>query len=57
MQIAVCRGQNANVYVQRLAGTDALERTFLKDSQQLGLKLQIDLGDFIEQERAAVGRL
>ena len=57
MQVAVRGGQHADVDVDRLARADPLERFLLQHPQQLGLQRQIDLGDLVQQDRAAVGRL
>ena len=51
------RGQNPHVHRNRLRAADPLERHFLKHAQQLGLDLQVDVADFVEEQRAAVGLL
>ena len=56
LQIAVGGGQHAHVHVDRLARSDALEILFLQHAEQFGLQAQVDFGDFVEQDRAAVGR-
>ena len=40
-----------------LVGAERLDRPLLQHAQQLGLRRQRHLGDLVEQQRAAVGRL
>jgi hypothetical protein len=40
-----------------LRAADAVDLAFLDGAQQLGLQAHIHLGDFVEQQRAAVGFL
>ena len=56
-EIAVGRGDEAHVDLDRLVAADALERPLLEDAQQLDLRRQRDLADLVEEERAAVGLL
>ena len=56
LQIAIARGQHAHVNIYGIAGADALERFFLQHAQQFRLQRQIDLADFVEQNRAAIGQ-
>ena len=51
------RGQDPDVDRDRLRAADALERHLLEHAQQLGLDLQVDVADLVEEERAAVGLL
>ena len=41
----------------RAVVADALELALLEHAQQLGLQLERDLADLVEEERAAVGEL
>ncbi len=43
--------------LERLIAADPLELLFLQDAQQLGLGLQTHVADFVQEQRAAVGRL
>ena len=56
-QIAVGRGDDAHVDVHRARAAQPLELSFLQHAQQLGLQLERQLADFVEEERAAVGEL
>ena len=38
------------------AGTDALETSILRDSEEFGLELRTHFGNFIEKDCAAIGR-
>src|SRR4029077_2569109 len=53
-QVAIGSGEDARVRAQRLAPADTLEFPFLDDAQQLGLHLERQLADFVEQYRAAL---
>ena len=46
-----------DVDLHRLAGADPFESLFLEDAEQLGLNLQADVADFVQENRAAVGQL
>ena len=41
----------------RLVGAERLDRPLLQHAQQLGLRRQRQLGDLVEEQRAAVGGL
>ncbi len=56
-QVAIGRGDEADIDRQRLGAADALELSFLQDAQQLGLKRRGNLADLIEEQSAAVGLL
>ena len=56
-QVAVGRGDQAHVDVQRLGAADAVEAPFLDHAQQLGLRGERHLADLVEEQRAAVGEL
>src|SRR5262245_34323763 len=55
LQILVRRGEDAHVYLDRLAAaTDRLQRLLLKDAQHLGLRLQAHVANLVEEDGAAV---
>ena len=56
LQIAIRRGQHADIDANRLARTDALERFLLQHAEQFGLQAEVDFRNFIQKQRAAVGR-
>ena len=57
-QVAVRRRDDAHVDAgHRRVGAERLDRPLLQDAQELGLRGQRDLGDLVEEQRAAVGRL
>ena len=49
-------GEHAHVDAPGLRGADPLQFAGFKHAQQLGLLAQGNVGDFIEEERAAVGQ-
>ena len=57
LQVAVGRGDDADVDLLRLALADALELALLEHPQQLDLQLGAHAGDFVEEDGAAVGGL
>ena len=56
-QVAVGRGDHANVRFQRPGGAEPLELAFLQHAQELRLCRQAHLGDFVEKQHAAGGQL
>jgi hypothetical protein len=54
-QIHIGRANDSNVHCACPVFTDALELTFLEDTQEFALEREGNLADFIEKERAAVG--
>ena len=56
-QIAVRGGDDADVDRHRLGAADAVDHPLLDRAQQLGLQAHVHFGDFVEQQRAAVGLL
>ena len=50
-------GDDADIDAARAGGADAFEFAGFQDTQKFGLKLERDIGDFVEEERAAVGQL
>ena len=57
LQIAVRGGDHAHVDLDRLAAADALERMPFQHAEKLGLDGGAHLADFVEHQRALVGRL
>ena len=55
-QVGIGRCHNAHIHLDRRAAADALEFLILDDAQQILLKLQGRVADFVEKERAAVSR-
>ena len=55
-QVAVGRGEHADVDGDRLRTADAGERTPLEHAEQRGLDLEWQLADLVEQDGAAVRR-
>ena len=43
--------------LDRLGAAEALELALLQHAQQLHLRLQVDVADFVEEQRAALGQL
>ena len=55
VEVGIGRGEDADVHAARLRGADALELAGLERAQQLGLQVLRDVGDLVEEQRAAVG--
>ena len=56
-QIAIGGGDHAHIHFDLLITADRANFFFLQNAQQLGLHLQRQFADFIEENRAAIGRL
>ena len=56
-QIDVGRGDDPDVDLDRLDAAEAHELALLDDAQQLGLRLERDVADLVEEDRALVGEL
>src|SRR5436190_5436587 len=56
-QVAVRRGDQADVDLDRPGAADTLELLLLEDPEELRLELEGDLADLVEEERAAMGHL
>ena len=56
-QVAVRGGDHAHVDLDRVAAADALERMAFQHAEELGLRAWAHLADFVEHQRALVGRL
>jgi hypothetical protein len=56
-QIAVCRGEHADVYGDRSRSPHALKIALLKDAQQGDLRLRRNVADFIQEDRSAICQL
>jgi hypothetical protein len=57
LQVLVGCSNDANVHALWAVAAEALEFLFLKNAQELGLKLEGQIADFIKEERATVGEL
>src|SRR3546814_18444187 len=57
VDIAVCRADDPRIDRDRLASADALDRPFLKETQQLDLQGQRNVADLVEEQSAAVRQL
>src|SRR6185369_4300664 len=51
------RRDDPDIHRLQAVGADSFELLFLQGSQQLGLKSQRNVTDFVEKQRAAVGQL
>ena len=56
-EIAVGRGDDADVDSERLLSADPLERAVLEHAQQPHLRVERQLANLVEEQRAAVGAL
>src|SRR6185436_11227081 len=54
-EVAIGRGNHADVHPARRGTAHRLELAFLQYAQQLALQVERQLADFIEKNRAAVG--
>ncbi len=57
VQVAIGRGQNANVDRNRARASDPVNFLLLERSQQLHLQMDIELGNFIQEDRPPVCKL
>ena len=57
MHIGIGRGNEADIAASGFRRTDALELAGLEHAQQFRLLIERDVGDFIHEQRAAVGQL
>ena len=56
-KVAMGGGNDADIDGNTGSGADALDLAFLQDAEELGLKGEGDVADFVEKERAIVGLL
>ena len=56
-QVDVGRGDDPHVDLDRLHAAQAHELALLHDAQQLGLRLERDVADLVEEDAALVGQL
>src|SRR4029077_9151093 len=56
LEIAIRRGDHAQVHLSRLRAADRLEFAFLQNAEQLYLQVKRQLADFVEEDGAAVGQ-
>ena len=57
LEILVGRGDEAHVRLQRLGAAEPLVLALLQHAQQLHLRREGDVADFVEEQRAALGQL
>jgi hypothetical protein len=57
IEVAICRGDDADVDAAALRRADRLYLTLLQGAQELGLQIHGHVADFVQKERAAVGGL
>ena len=57
IEVAIRGGDHADAHAHRPAAADRFELLLLKDAQQLDLRVERQLTDFVEEDRAAVGDL
>src|SRR6266436_1157290 len=57
LEIAVFRGHDARIHVDRLARAESGDLPFLEDTQQLRLRGWREIADFVEEQGAAAGCL
>ncbi len=57
IEVAICRGDDADVDAATLRRADRLYLTLLQGAQELGLQIHRHVADFVQKERAAVGGL
>ena len=57
LEVDVGRGDQAEVGLDRLGAADALDLPFLDRAQQLGLQVEAQVADLVEEQRAAGGQL
>src|SRR5262249_11926503 len=55
LEILVRRRDDADVDRCRLGGTEPLDLALLKHAQNLGLRLQAHVADFVEKDRSTIG--
>src|ERR1017187_5940689 len=54
LEVAVGRGDEADIDAERGVGSDGLEASILQDTQELGLRRQWQLTELVEEQRPAV---
>ena len=55
VEVGIGGREDAHVHAAGFGGADALELAGLERAQQLGLQSLRDVGDFVQEERAAIG--
>src|ERR1700754_3219845 len=56
-QVDVGRGEHAHVHLDRPAAADAFDGSFLQHAQEVGLRVERQGADLVEEHRAAIGGL
>src|SRR5690606_28309460 len=57
LQVAIGRGNEPDIHLDRLCAADTLELAFLQHAEELHLKRRRDIADLIQEERAPIGQL
>ncbi len=57
LHVGVGRGKNARIHATRGRRADAFELAGFERAQKLGLEIHRHVGDFVEEQRAAIGQL
>src|SRR6187455_3760643 len=57
LEVAMGRGENPDIDLDRLAGADPFELAFLEDAKEFRLKVERQVADLIEKQSACVGQL
>ena len=55
LQVLVSRGNDADINLDRLGTADAVDFALFQHLEQLGLQLQVEIADFIQEQGSAVG--
>jgi hypothetical protein len=57
LQVAVCGGDDAHVYISYARNPDFLDLALLDEAEQLHLQFQRHFADFVQEQRAAICQL
>ena len=57
LEVDVGGGDQPELHLDRLAAADPLDLALLDGAQQLGLEVELQVADLVEEQRAAVGQL
>src|SRR5689334_8260444 len=56
-QVAVGRGDDAGIHMDSIFAAHPLETLLLDEAQELGLERRAQIGNLVEEDRAAIGAL
>src|ERR1700691_1133915 len=56
LEVAISRSDDANIDFYRVAAAYRLKFALLKDAEQLHLRFQGELSDFVQEDGAAIGQ-